>query len=573
MESQGLDIPRKASGWATRLNAEMIARYTSSGEWSGVTLANTARKCLREIPDRIAVVDGSEAITFSQVYDEAASLVVALRDMGMVRGDVLSFQLPNWHETMVINLAASLGGFVVNPIVPIYRDAEVEFILKSSRTRVLFVPGMFRGFDYVAMVERLRAAAPELLEVIVVRGEPRGNASYVSCIERAKEHALSRDHVSSSLHEGASNDDVIGVDPNDVKLLLYTSGTTGDPKGVLHSHNTLRSEIEAVLKFWKLSSADVILMPSPVTHITGYLYALELAFALGAMVVFMDYWNATEATRLVSEHGVTVSIGATPFLAELVAELENQKIALPTLRLFACGGAPVSPEVVQRANNVLPSCLIFRVYGSSEAPTITLGVAAGDPPQFGALTDGCIYNHEVRIVDAASGALLPHGEEGEILTRGPEVMLGYTRWQDTLDAFDENGFFRTGDLGFVSHERYITISGRKKDLIIRGGENISAKEIEDVLYRHPAVAEAAVVAMPHLRMGETPAAFVVLRAGTSVTFEGMVGFLEEAKFARQKFPERLFVVDQMPRTASGKILKHVLRERCKECGVQANENA
>lgn len=563
---------RKASGWKTRLNAEMIARYTSSGEWSGITLANSARRCLRDIPDRVAVIDGGEAMTFGQVFDEATSLAVTLRDMGMVRGDVLSFQLPNWRETMVINLAASLGGFVVNPIVPIYRDAEVGFILRNSRTRVLLVPGMFRGFDYVAMIERLRAALPELLEVIVVRGEPRGNASYLSCLAKSKEHDPSRNHAPSSLR-GVSSNDATEANPNDVKLLLYTSGTTGDPKGVLHSHNTLRSEIEAVLKFWQLSSADVILMPSPVTHITGYLFALELAFALGITVVFMDHWNATEAARLVVKHGVTFSIGATPFLAELVNELESQGGALPSLRLFACGGAPVRSEIVRRANNVLPSCLVFRLYGSSEAPTITLGVAVGDPPQFGAATDGCIANHEVRIVDVASGELLPHGEEGEILTRGPEVMLGYTRWQDTLDAFDENGFFRTGDLGFVSHDRYITISGRKKDIIIRGGENISAKEIEDVLYRHPAIAEAAVVAMPHSRMGETPAAFVVLRSGMSLTFKEMVGFLEEARLARQKFPERLFVVDQMPRTASGKVLKHVLRGRCKEGGAYANEKA
>ena len=572
METENIERRHQTGGWKTRLNAEMIARYTSSGAWSGVTLAHSAQQCLRDVPDRVAVIDGGKALTFGQVFDEATALAATLRDMGMVRGDVLSFQLPNWQETMVINLAASLGGFVVNPIVPIYRDVEVGFILRNSHTRVLFIPEIFRGFDYVAMVERLRPKLPELQKVIVVRGDRRGYASYLSCLTTSEECDSSHNGASTLLR-GVSSSEVAEVDPNEVKLLLYTSGTTGDPKGVLHSHNTLRSEIEAALQFWTLSSADVVLMPSPVTHITGYLFALELAFALGITVVFMDYWNATEAIKRVIEHGVTFSIGATPFLAELVGELENQGIALPSLRLFACGGAPVPSEVVRRANNVLPSCLVFRLYGSSEAPTITLGVAAGDPPQLGATTDGCIANHEVRIVDVMSGELCSLGEEGEILTRGPEVVLGYARWQDTLDAFDENGFFRTGDLGFVSHERYLTISGRKKDLIIRGGENISAKEIEDVLYRHPVVAEAAVVAMPHLRMGETPAAFVVLCPGATLTFEGMVGFLEEAKFARQKFPERLFIVDQMPRTASGKILKHVLRERCKECGVQANENA
>ncbi len=572
MENKNIQMHQKASAWKTRLNAEMIARYTSSGEWSGITLAQNARQCLRDFPDRVAVIDGGETRTFKQISDEATTLAANLRDLGLVPGDVLSFQLPNWRETMVINLAASLAGLVINPIVPIYRDAEVGFILKNSNTRVLFIPETFRGFDYVAMIERLQVELPELRDIIIVRGERRGYASYSSCLLTQKERDPSHMSVSSE-SLGVSSDDALEADPNDVKLLLYTSGTTGSPKGVLHSHNTLRSEIEALQKFWKLSSADVILMPSPVTHITGYLYALELAFSLGITVVFMDHWNVADATNLIVEHGVTFSVGATPFLSELVNELGDRGVALPTLRLFACGGAPVPPEVVRRANNVIPSCLVFRLYGSSEAPTITLGVADGDSPQLGAITDGCIANHEVRIVDATSGKLLPTGEEGEILTRGPEVMLGYSNWQDTLDAFDEDGFFRTGDLGFVSHDQYITISGRKKDLIIRGGENIGAKEIEDVLSRHPAVVEAAVVAMPHVRMGETPAAFVVLRSGMGLTFKEMVSFLEETRFARQKFPERLIVVDQMPRTASGKVLKHVLRARCKEDGAYANETS
>jgi acyl-CoA synthetase (AMP-forming)/AMP-acid ligase II len=365
----------------------------------------------------------------------------------------------------------------------------------------------------------------------------------------------------------------VALDPNAVKLLLYTSGTTGDPKGVLHSHNTLQSEVETVTKFWELRSTDVVLMPSPVTHITGYIYAIELTFALGIKLVFMDKWNAANAVELVAAHGATFSVGATPFLVELVAELENQKVILPSLRLFACGGAPVPPEVIRRAKTVLPNCLSFRVYGSSEAPTISLGVVPGDPRELGATTDGCIVNHEVRIVDPENGKPIPAGEEGEILTRGPELMLGYTRWQDTVDTFDDQGFFKTGDIGFISNERYLTISGRKKDLIIRGGENISAKEIEDVLHSHPLIIEAAVVAMPHPRMGETPAAYVVLRPGASMSFEELSSYFEEVRLARQKIPECLFVVDEMPRTASGQVLKHVLRARCKEHVANGHERA
>ncbi len=503
------------------------------------------------MPDQVAVIDGDEALTFRQLYNNALTLCAALHERGLKPGDVISFQLPNWHETMIINLAASLGRFVVNPIVPIYRDAEVGFILRSSRTRILFVPEEFRSINYVEMVERLRADLPDLQDVVLLRSDRSDYPSFASW-------------VSAPEGDGAAKFDVVNPDPNAVKLLLYTSGTTGNPKGVLHSHNTLQSEIEAVTKFWALKPSDVVLMPSPVTHITGYLYAIEICFAMGIKLVLMDKWNAADAVDLISTHGATFSIGATPFLVELVAALENQGRVLPSLRLFACGGAPVPPDVVRRADKMLPNCLTFRVYGSSEAPTISLGVSPGDPAELGATTDGCIANHEVRIVSLDDGRLLPEGEEGEILTRGPELMLGYTRWEDTLDAFDEDGFFRTGDIGFVSHGHYLTISGRKKDLIIRGGENISAKEIEDVLHSHPLIIEAAVVAMPHPRMGETAAAYVVLRPMESLTLEELSTYFETAKLARQKFPEHLFVVDEMPRTASGKVLKHVLRARCRD---------
>jgi acyl-CoA synthetase (AMP-forming)/AMP-acid ligase II len=529
----------------------MIHRYKTSGAWRGLTVAQSAREKAHETPDAVAVVDGERALSFGQLYEQAGRLAASLQDSGLKPGNVISFQLPNWHETMVINLAACLGGFVCNPIVPIYRDAEVGFILKDARARVLFVPRTFRSIDYLAMVERLKPQLPELQRVVFVRGEVEGYPTYDSWV--GAQAAIAPDDAPAQV-----------ADANAVKLLLYTSGTTGDPKGVLHSHNTLRSEVDAAAAFWAIGPGDVVLMPSPVTHITGYLYALEMPFVKGCKVVFMDRWQAADAAQLIALHGVTFSIGATPFLAELVNELESRVATLPSVRLFACGGASVAPELIQRASAVLPSCQPFRVFGSSEAPTVTLGVAAGDPAELGVRTDGCISNHEVRIVDLASREPVADGTEGEILTRGPEVTLGYTRWEYTVDAFDADGFFRTGDLGFISDGRYLTISGRAKDLIIRGGENISPKEIEDVLCRHPGILEAAVVAMPHERMGETPVAYVVLRAGRTLQLEELTQFLEEAKLARQKFPERLVVVEDLPRTSTGKVLKQVLRTRSKE---------
>lgn len=536
---------RDPSGWTTRLDEAMIERFSGDGRWSGITLVDCARdRALRE-PDNIAVVDGPFTATFAEVWTRSVRLCASLRRRGLVPGDVISFQLPNWHETMVINLAASLGGFVANPIVPIYRDSEVGFILADARSSILFVTDRFRSFDYIEMVDRLRPQLPHLKHVVLVRAEARpGYECYDDWLAETRE-----------AFEPAQ------IDSNSIKLLLYTSGTTGLPKGVLHSHNTLRAEGEAWMGFWRLQSDDVVLMASPVTHITGYVIALELAFSVGMKAVLMERWDADAAVPLVLQQHATFTVSATPFLRELVDATERQGRTLPSFRLFACGGSPVPPEIIRRAARALPNCRAVRVYGSSEAPTVSLGAGLDDPIELGATTDGRIVNHDVRIVDAVTGVPVADGMDGEILTRGPEVMLGYTDPEETETAFDPDGYFRTGDLGFRSHGDFLTISGRKKDLIIRGGENISPREIEDLLHRHPAILEAAVVAMPHIRLGETPMAWVVLRKGHTLNLDQLIAFLEGARLARQKFPERLEIVSELPRTATGKILKHVLRLR------------
>ncbi|HXV06888.1 MAG TPA: AMP-binding protein [Burkholderiales bacterium] len=532
------------SGWVTRLCDEDIVRYTASGAWRDVTVADCAARLAQRAPDRVGVLEGERSVSFRRLFDEAQRLAAALRGRGLQPGDVMSFQLPNWVETLVINLAACLAGLVANPIVPIYRDAELRHILRDARSRLFFVPASFRGFDHAAMAQRLRPALPMLREVVVVRGEAPGCTPYPDLLACAR-----------------SGPPPEGVDPNAVKLLLYTSGTTGSAKGVLHSHNTIMSEIDAVIGFWRITDRDVVLMPSPVTHITGYLYALETAFAAGVKTVLMERWNAAEAIELITRHGVTFSVGATPFLKELVAEAEARQAALSSLRLFMTGGAPVPPEIVYRAQRVLPGCMTFRVYGSSEAPTITLGIRSRAENDLGATTDGRIVNHEVRLADPMTGAPVQGDADGEICTRGPELMLGYTDWRQTQESFDADGYFRTGDLGHCVAGHYLCVTGRKKDLIIRGGENISPKEIEDVLHTHPAIREAAVVAMPHERLGEGVCAFVIPCPGHVIDVASAAAHLERAGLARQKFPERVELVEELPRTASGKVQKNVLRER------------
>lgn len=536
------------SGWKTRLDSRMIAEYTASGVWGRQTLADCALRQASHQPDSVAVVEGPNVRSFGALVNEARQLASAFEASGLKAGDVVSFQLPNWVEAMTVNLAAAMCGLVCNPIVPIYRDAEVRYILRDCDAKVFFVPQSFRSIDYADMVSRLRGDLPSLCEVVVVRGAAGEHTAFADMLVRG-------DPSSFVPRE---------VDANAIKLVLYTSGTTGNPKGVLHTHNTIMAELTAVSAFFRLSDDDVVLMPSPVTHITGYLYALELVFVRGIKAVLMERWNASEAVDLIDRHRASFTVGATPFLVELIDEAKGRGSRLPSMRQFVSGGAPVPPDVIRRANQVLSSGMAFRVYGSTEAPTVTLGIQDRAQEELGATTDGRIVNHDVRIVDPATGWTVPEGAEGEIVTRGPELMVGYTDWQQTLDSFDGDGFFHTGDLGYLSHGDYVTVSGRKKDLIIRGGENISPKEIEDVLHRNPTIHEVAIVSMPHARLGETVCAFVIPAQGAEVDLRSVCEWLERAGLARQKFPERLEIVPDLPRTASGKVQKNMLRQRIRD---------
>lgn len=532
------------SGWKTRLTDELIAENTASGIWRNLTLADQLDDLLARNPDKVLFIEGKTRVTVAEANRQARTLASALQKRGLIAGDVVSFELPNWPETVMIDLACAMLGLVCNPIIPIYRDAEVSYILKDAGTKAVFIPTTFRKFDYADMVARHRADLPGLEHVITVRGEAAGATSFEGL-----------------LAEGDPDDLVQpDVDPNAVKLIMYTSGTTGRPKGVLHSHNTIDTEIQAISKFLSLGESDVILMPSPVSHITGYLYGIQMPFTLNAPAVFMETWDAASAANIIDEFGVTFTIAATVFLQELIDVAAKSDRNLPSLRYFPSGGAPVPPEVVYNAHKAFARCVCSRVYGSTEAPTVTLGVNSRDEEKLGATTEGYIVGHEVKIIDPATGHEVPPGVEGEILSRGPEMCLGYADDDHNAEAFEPDGYFHTGDLAMMTQAGAMVITGRSKDLIIRGGENISPREIEDALHEHPAIHEAAVVAMPHLRMGETGCAFLILEDGAVLTFDELIVFLGATGMAKQKYPERIEIIETFPRTAAGKIRKNVLRD-------------
>jgi len=533
------------SGWKTRLTDALIAENTASGIWRNLTLADQLDNVLAKNPDKVLFIEGGRNVTAAEMARQTRALASALQRRGLVAGDVVSFELPNWPETVAIDLACAMLGLVCNPIIPIYRDAEVTYILRDAGTKAFFIPTTFRNFDYAEMVARHRAELPGLEHVITVRGQADGAETFEDLLAEGNPDGFVRPEV----------------DPNAVKLIMYTSGTTGRPKGVLHSHNTIDTEIQAISKFLSLDDSDVILMPSPVSHITGYLYGIQMPFTLNAPAVFMETWNAAGAADLIDKHGVTFTIAATVFLQELTDFARRNERRLPSLRYFPSGGAPVPPEVIHNAHKAFARCVCSRVYGSTEAPTVTLGVNSREEEHLGATTEGYIVGHEVKIVDPATGEEVGTGVEGEILTRGPEMCLGYAADDHNAEAFEPDGYFHTGDLAMMTGDGAMVITGRSKDLIIRGGENISPREVEDALHEHPAIHEAAVVAMPHERMGETGCAYVVLEDGATLNFEEMVAFLGGTGMAKQKYPERLEIIDEFPRTAAGKIRKNVLRDR------------
>ena len=525
---RGLDLP-----------ADHHRAFAASGAWPGVTLGDLAIAAASRAPDAVAVVAGDTNVTRAALVADAEALAIALGDLGLVAGDVVSFQTPNWVEAAVINLAAALAGLVVNPIVPIYRDAEVGMMLADSAAKLFFVAAAFRGFDFAAMAERLRPRLPDLRHVVTVRGE--GALMFDALVASGRGRSFVRPTVDS----GA------------VKLLLYTSGTTGRPKGVLHSHDTLMRVMTTSARHWGIADGDAMLMPSPVTHVSGYANGLELPFVAGTRTVLMESWHATDALALMDRHGVVGTVAATPFLVELAAAAQAAGTRLPSLRFFACGGAAVPPHVIPAANAAFANARAFRVFGSSEVPLVSFGYPAAADADLAATTDGAVVDYAVRIV-AADGMVLAPGGEGEIEARGPAMFVGYADPAQTAEAITADGYFRTGDLGVLTAAGAIVVTGRLKDLIIRGGENISAREIEDVLATCPGVHEAAVVAMPHVRLGEGICAYVI---ATGVTATELIAHVAASGLAKQKTPERFDFVADLPRTASGKVRKDVLRAR------------
>lgn len=481
------------------------------------------------------LIDGDVRLDCRTLYTQASALARALLAR-LPDGAVVSFMLPNWHEAAVIYLATTMAGMVVNPILPSLRQRELRVLLTDVDSRMIFVPATWRGHDFVSMVAPLVEQLG--IDVVVVRGAVGHHAGYAQL-----------------LADPARPRELPTVDPDAVQMVLYTSGTAGKPKGVLHTHNSMHALICQIRDHWLVEDGDRFLVPSPIAHIGGSIYAFECPLLLGTTAILMDRWNADEAARLMQANRCTHLAGATPFLAQLLAAAERTGTRLPDLKVFVCGGASVPPQLIRSAAAFFQRAVVTRAYGCTEVPVITVGAPGRDDVDHAADTDGRPGLAEVAVVDhdaAPAGA-------GEILARGPQMFAGYLHPEDDSESFDAEGFFRTGDLGHWVDGDYLVVTGRVKDVIIRSGENISPKEVEDVLAGHPGIAEVAVVGLPDVRTGERACAVVVPTAIPGPDVASLRSFLVAQGLATFKAPEQVVVWDALPKNDAGKVLKNDIR--------------
>ena len=539
----------------TILTQGRIDEMNKKGLWPKKLLLDHMERWAAEQPDAVAITGinsmrgRTESISFGQLHRMARRIAIGLADLGVQKGEVISFQMPNWWEFAALHLACLHIGAITNPLMPIFRQRELSFMLDYAESKVFIAPKTFRGFDHQAMVEELWPKLAKLGHVFYLDG--KGDESFENrFIERRWEEEVDADTLFAERRP----------DPNDIIELLYTSGTSGVPKGVLHTSNTLLSLVDIGRARLGLTKDDVVFMPSPMAHQTGFLYGMSMALVLGTKLVLQDIWSAEVAARRINDERPTYTMASTPFLADLTNTPALDVCDVSSFRMFCSAGAPIPRILVNNATKRL-GAQILSGWGMTENGLVTT-TQPGDPDEKIFNTDGAAVDHAaVRIVDT-NGNPVGANVEGRLQAKSAGMFVGYLKRPDAYESYD--GWFETGDLARMDADGYIRIVGRAKDIIIRGGENIPVVEVEEQIYRHPAVEDVAVVAMPDERLGERGCAFVQTKPNANFTFDAMVEHLVDAGMSKTYLPENLEIVPEFPRTASGKIQKFQLRKIAKD---------
>ncbi len=537
------------------LLAPRRAQMRSQGWWRDTTINDALDQAAQQWPDRLALVaqrtaeGAAQSFNYAQLTHMADRVAIGLWRLGVRPADVVACQLPNVWQFTLLYLACVRIGAVLNPLMPIFRERELLFMLGHGEAKLVVVLKDFRGVDYEAMLKGIQPQLPQLQHVVAIGGA--GADSFEALLAQP---AWERDADAAQILERHR------APPDAITQLIYTSGTTGEPKGVMHSSNTLMANIHAYAERLALGRDDVVLMASPMAHQTGFLYGLMMPVMLGATAVLLDVWNAATAAQLIRQWRCSFTMASTPFLADLSREVATSG-AVPSLRTFLCAGAPIPGPLVEQAQTAL-GAQIISAWGMSENGAVTTTLP-GDGAERAVETDGLpLPGAEVKVLDDL-GQERPRGEIGQLWVRANSNFGGYLK-RPQLNATTDDGWFDTGDQARMDAQGYIRITGRSKDVIIRGGENIPVVEVEALLYKHPAVAQAAVVAYADERLGERACAVIVLKPGAvEPALADLTDFLRTQKLAPHYLPERLVVLPDMPATPSGKIQKFKLREQMK----------
>ncbi|WP_312310194.1 cyclohexanecarboxylate-CoA ligase [Acinetobacter variabilis] len=523
------------------------------GHWLNQTILDFLRSAVEKNPDKTALVSfkvenqTEQTFSYQQLWDMTNKIALGLKQLGIEKNDVVSCQLPNWWEFTLLYLACSRIGVVLNPLMPIFRERELEFMLKHGESKVFVVPKIFRNFSHEQLANQLYNKLDSLKHVVVVNGDGENNFDRLLL-----NHGLEQNPTAvAALDELESS-------PDDITQLIFTSGTTGEPKGVMHTANTLFSNIVPYAERLHLTENDVVLMASPMAHQTGFMYGLMMPIQLNTKVVLQDVWDVSKAVDLIHQHQVNFTMASTPFLNDLSNTVAEQHDKVDSLKIFLCAGAPIPGPLVQKAREIL-GVKVISAWGMTECGAVTT-TCPEDDDERSFNTDGiALPGVDVKIVDK-TGQTKPVNESGRLMIRACSGFGGYLK-RAHLNDTDADGWFDTGDIAYQDEKGYIRICGRKKDVIIRGGENIPVAEIESLLYKHPNVAVVALVAYADERLGERACAIIKLKdQAQSLSFNELVDFLKTHNLAMQYIPERLEIWDEIPMTPSGKIQKFKLRE-------------
>ncbi|EHA8842104.1 medium-chain fatty-acid--CoA ligase [Escherichia coli] len=526
-------------------NEQRRAAYRQQGLWGDASLADYWQQTARAMPDKIAVVDNHGATYTYSALDHAASCLANwMLAKGIESGDRIAFQLPGWCKFTVIYLACLKTGAVSVPLLPSWREAELVWVLNKCQAKMFFAPTLFKQTRPVDLILPLQNQLPQLQQIVGVDKLAPATSSL---------------SLSQIIADNTPLTTAITVHGDELAAVLFTSGTEGLPKGVMLTHNNILASERAYCARLNLTWQDVFMMPAPLGHATGFLHGVTAPFLIGARSVLLDIFTPAACLALLEQQRCTCMLGATPFVYDLLNLLEKQPADLSALRFFLCGGTTIPKKVARECQQ--RGIKLLSVYGSTESSPHAV-VNLDDPLSRFMHTDGyAAAGVEIKVVDDARKTL-PPGCEGEEASRGPNVFMGYFDEPElTARALDEEGWYYSGDLCRMDEAGYIKITGRKKDIIVRGGENISSREVEDILLQHPKIHDACVVAMPDERLGERSCAYVVLKAPHhSLSLEDVVAFFSRKRVAKYKYPEHIVVIEKLPRTASGKIQKFLLRK-------------